>query len=279
MNSYWIILLIPVFYITGWILWYRYTGGPPRGKPKIISFHKISSKPELGGTFLFPSQFEKFMKYIAVNGFETVSIDRLLSSENEKHIAIFFDDAYSSVYEKAFPVMKHYGLTGVIAPIAGYIGKDNAWDRGVLAFPHMTSSEIAQMSEYGFDVISHTMSHSDLRKLSDTALFNELRESKKMLAGITGKDINYLLYPYGLYNRRVQRAVMQCGYKGAFASYARRNDTLDPYGMGRNSLYIIDSVLDLRIILNRGPLLLYGHEEAKGRIINWFARFAGVIRL
>jgi len=127
--------------------------------------------------------------------------------------------------------------------------------------------------------VSHSVSHRDLRKLKNEDLLIECVESKRKLEEITKKKINYFMYPYGLYNNRVKKAVMSAGYTSAFASYALRNDGFDNFAIGRHSLYIIDTVFDLSIIINQSPLLLFGHEDAKGRIINWFARFSGVIKI
>ena len=278
--NYYILLIIPIFYIAGWIIWYIRTGGAPTGQPRIISFHKISLKPEFGGTFVFPAQFRAFMTELHNNKFKTVCIEENINNkDNVKSISIFFDDAYESVFTFAYPIMKEFGQKGVIAPVAGYIGKKNHWDRGNGSFMHMNEEQIKMLSDNGFEIISHTMNHYDLRKLSDNKLEYELKESKNMLELITGKPVQYLLYPYGLYNDRVIRKVKECGYSGAFASYSRDNRRIKRYAMGRNSIYIIDTIADFKIIIKRAPLFLYGHEETKGRIINWFARFSEVIKL
>lgn len=270
---------IPLLYAAGWVIWYFRFGPPSKRGTRIISFHKISDTPELGGTFCTSRQFESFIKYISREGMKSVSIDDMLNRKSENGILIFFDDAYESVYENAFPVLEKYGFNGVIAPIVSYIGKENLWDRGLNRFRHMSEERIRELSEKGYEIVSHSMSHRDMRKLSRDERIFELKESKKILSSITGKDIKYFMYPYGLYNRNVQADVRSAGYTGAFASYSRRNDEYDEYAIGRHSLYIIDTLFDLKVILNKSPLFLFGHEDAKGRIINWFARFSGVIKI
>ncbi|MDY6788191.1 MAG: polysaccharide deacetylase family protein [candidate division WOR-3 bacterium] len=276
-NSIYLILLLPAFYLGGWIMWYFRFNGIPEDTPKIISFHKISNKPELGGTFCTVGQFKSYMNYIAGHDYSTVSLDRLIEERKDKEMAVFFDDAYEDVYEKAFPIMQDRGLKGVICPVAGFIGRKNHWDRGPGSFRHMNRKQILELSEAGFDIVSHSITHPDLRKLPSGELMRELTDSRKILEDLTGRSIDYFIYPYGLYNERVKHAVKKVGYSAAFTSYNENNAVFDRFAIGRNTMYIIDSVIDLKIIMNRGPLFCYGHEEAKGRIINWFARFSRTI--
>ncbi|MFO8061328.1 MAG: polysaccharide deacetylase family protein [bacterium] len=276
-NSIYLILLLPAIYLGGWIIWYLRFNGIPEYTPKIISFHKISNKPEMGGTFCTVRQFKAFMDYIACHDYSTVPLDRLIEERKDKEIAVFFDDAYEDVYEKAFPIMKDRDLRGAVCPVAGFIGRKNDWDRGPGSFRHMDGKQIMELREAGFDIVSHSMTHPDLRKLPAAELMREVSDSKKILEDLTGQKIDYFIYPYGLYNKRVKHAVKKAGYKAAFTSYNEDNAVFDRFAIGRNTMYIIDSVIDLKIILNRSPLFCYGHEEAKGRIINWFARFSRTI--
>ncbi|MGE3062207.1 MAG: polysaccharide deacetylase family protein [bacterium] len=274
-----LILLIPALYVFGWLYWFIKHKSPNGNLPKIISFHKISDTPELGGTFNTTSQFESFMKCLHEEGYTTRGITESIENVHEKNILIFFDDAYENIYLKAFPVMKKYGFTGVLCPISDYVGKRNLWDRGVNKFKHMNPAQLKEMSERGFEIISHSKTHRDLRKLNSRELTIEVVDSKRELETMLCRNIDYFIYPFGLYDERVKKAVREAGYKGAFASYNYRNDYLDKFAIGRNTMYIIDSVFDLKIILNRSPLVLFGHEDQKGRIINWFSRFSSVIKV
>ncbi len=271
------LFIIPILYLIGWIIWYYRYGGIPKKSPKIISFHKITNSPELGGTFCFEKQFDIFMKYISEH-YNTVSIEEALNNYNEKNILIFFDDAYEDIYKIAFPIMKEYNLKGVLCPVVNYIGEKNFWDRGINKYKHMNFSQLKEMQEYGFEIVSHSLNHYDMRKLYIEEIEKELLQSKEILEKQLKIKVEYFLYPYGLYNEKIKRILRKIGYKGAFTSYNKDNRVFDKYAIGRNTMYIIDTKWDLSIILNRKPLFLYGHEEAKGRIINWFARFSGVIK-
>lgn len=279
MISLWFLLILPAAYIAGWLIWYfRYGGLPSPDIPNIVSFHKITDIPELGGTFNTQRQFRNFMDYIYCNDYTTPCLSSILDKPGSG-IALFFDDAYENIYENAYGIMKSRNIKGVLCPVVDYIGRMNSWDRGINRYAHMNWEQIMELSSNGFDIISHSMSHRDLRKLNDSELAYELIHSKSVLEKKLGRKIEYFIYPYGLYDMRVKRAVKAAGYKAAFTSHASHNRKFDRYAIGRNSMYIIDSVHTLGIYLKRKNVFLYGHEEAKGRIINWFARFSAYMEI
>ena len=277
--SLWWILLIPILYAIGWFYWFFKHKKPSVNMPRIISFHKISDKPELGGTFNTTKQFERYMKFLKDTGYTSVTVKKMLENPQDRDVLIFFDDSYENIYKNAFPVMKRYGFTGVLCPISGYIGKENYWDRGINRFKHMTEEQLKEMCDSGFEIISHSVTHRDLRRLNEEDLECEVFESKNSLKKIIGKEIDYFIYPFGLYNDRVKKQVKKAGYKAAFSSYNENNSEFDLFAIGRNTVYIIDTVFDLKVILSRKPLCLFGHEDQKGRIINWFSRFTAVIKI
>ncbi|MEO0288503.1 MAG: polysaccharide deacetylase family protein [candidate division WOR-3 bacterium] len=272
------LLFVVILYVYGWVYWYFRFYKKKIYAGNIISFHKISKYPELGGTTNIVFQFENYLKFLKENGFKTTTIDDFLNFEDEKKILIFFDDAYENVYRYAFPVMKKYSYTGVLCPVAGYIGKRNVWDAKTGKFRHMDVKMLKEMKENGFEIISHSFSHKDLRKLNQEQLKIEVEHSKEILEEILKKNVDYFLYPYGLTNEKVKKAVRNAGYKGAFTSYTDNVD-FDIFEIPRNTLYIIDTNLALKTLLTKRPVILFGHFDMKGRITNWFGRFSPVIKL
>jgi len=80
----------------------------------------------------------------------------------------------------------------------------------------MSREEIKEISAYGFDFGSHTMTHANVTLLGEEALKKEILGSKQVLQEILGKEICGFAYPHGFYNEEAKRAVRECGY-----SYAR----------------------------------------------------------
>ena len=80
---------------------------------------------------------------------------------------------------------------------------------------------------------SHAMHHNRLIDLSDAELDMELRESKRIIEQKTGKEVNYISYPYGLSNNKVVKYTKKY-YKAACKlrlphsnrTYAKKSDNL-----------------------------------------------------
>jgi peptidoglycan/xylan/chitin deacetylase (PgdA/CDA1 family) len=81
------------------------------------------------------------------------------------------------------------------------------------------------MKAAGFEIGSHTKSHSDLTKQGEgeshaeykARVEDELLGSKRLLDKKLGQDTIYLAFPYGRYNERVLAVSEQVGYMLGFS--------------------------------------------------------------
>jgi len=58
-------------------------------------------------------------------------------------------------------------------------------------------------------------------------LIFELKGSKEILERKLGKKIKYLAYPFGSYNKTVEKCALSLGYKGLFTVDPGLNDSRD----------------------------------------------------
>jgi peptidoglycan/xylan/chitin deacetylase (PgdA/CDA1 family) len=105
----------------------------------------------------------------------------------------------------------------------------------------MSWDELAELSQRGFTIGSHTVTHPHLTSLSDGELDRELRDSRARVESRLGRACTLLAYPYGEHDMRVQAAVRRAGYEAAFAlgPGTRRNNH---YAIPRVDLYRRDSL-------------------------------------
>jgi len=83
-------------------------------------------------------------------------------------------------------------------------------------FPDNKSREIIKkLSDMGFEIGSHTMSHSKLYRAPIDLMEYELKTSKREIEDITGKKCRWFAYPYGQYTNLYVDAVKKAGYKFA----------------------------------------------------------------
>lgn len=240
----------------------------------VLLYHKIDRRPELGGTWNLPFQFERQMTYLKERGYEVVPLEDLITgAPYPKRVSITFDDGYEDVYSYAFPVLRQLGFPATVFLIAGYIGKENLWDVTLgRRFRHLGWDQIEEMRRFGITFGSHTMTHPDLTRIPLDAAGYELRGSKQSLEERLGEEVRFLSYPFGRYNGEIEAVAEEAGYQVCFCSYPRRrNPGRNRYSVGRKGMYIIDTLFDFRAKVEGTSSLLCGFQDIKGRLINSFS--------
>lgn len=135
-----------------------------------------------------------------------------------KSIVITFDDGYVDNYTNAFPILKELHMNATIFVVSSSLD-------GVR---FMTPNEVKEMSDYGIDIESHTVSHKRLSSLSYEQQFKELKNSKEAIEKITGKPVISIAYPEGKYNIDTKKAFLASGYSMGFTTargYADKRDS------------------------------------------------------
>jgi len=147
-------------------------------------------------------------------------------------IALTFDDGYiEHVY-----VARLLAKLGIRATFFLITHRKELEGKSLLT---QNEEAIAEIVELGHEIGSHTCTHRVLTELSTVELVEELRNSRKFLEDVTGKEVLGLAYPYGIYNIRVIREALEYYY------YARATDILplsDPLNIRIKSKYVIGSI-------------------------------------
>lgn len=73
--------------------------------------------------------------------------------------------------------------------------------------------QIKELSDRGFLIASHTVTHAHLSTVSHEQAWWELRQSKDILEQITGRNIEWIVYPRGRYNNETIDMCKRLGYK------------------------------------------------------------------
>ncbi|HSD29332.1 MAG TPA: polysaccharide deacetylase family protein [Vicinamibacteria bacterium] len=149
------------------------TGGPlPRGDVPVFVFHSLE-----------PESFGAKLRHLAENGYVTLSAEayfRLLVGVGQvpdRAVVLTFDDGRGSLWSVGFPLMRRYGMKGIVFLVPGRVPEgapgptlDDVEDRrlpdevlapenGPGAF--LNWGEVEAMAASGlFDFESHSLSHS-----------------------------------------------------------------------------------------------------------------------
>ena len=179
----------------------------------VLNYHQINDQAENALT-IHTDQFEAQMKYLADNGFHTITPDEMLDAwENgtplpDKPVILTFDDGYADNYRNAFPILEKYNLKGTIFLISDFVS----------TYPnYLTWPQIEEMQESGhFCFESHTLSHMQLDKATPEETWNQLNGSRQALEWRLQKPVNFIAYPCGFYDDELERMTREAGFRGGF---------------------------------------------------------------
>lgn len=191
----------------------------------ILMYHYIRVAPandQLGANLsVSPENFKAQMKYLYDNNYRTIKLADLADPRHQaisriyfaqqKPIVITFDDGYEDAYTEAFPTLKNFGFIGTFFIIKDYIGREG----------RLNQSQIEEMTQAGMEFGSHTLSHSDLTKIS-------INEARRQIFASKG-DYQIFCYPAGRFNDQVVALVKEAGYSVAVTTkigLARENSNL-----------------------------------------------------
>ncbi len=197
------------------------------------------------------SQFEKHMRYLAEHCcvFSISQIKKIPIDANKPVISITFDDGFDSVFHNALPVLKKYNLPSAVFVPSGLIGKARNWKIYDSSDDEMIMNEkqIKSAALMDCEILSHTVTHSNLSSLDDKCLREELIGSKLHLEKITGKDVKAVSYPYGGFNKSVCQAAKEAGYSFGFTIEPKLiGKKTDDYQIGRFAVSTTDNMLKFR---------------------------------
>lgn len=235
-------------------------------------YHKIDPRPELGITCIHPKQFEKQIRFLADQGYQFLTLEKLVASKsvNPKAIAITFDDGYRDIHKYALPILKKYNAPATVFIITDYIGKENTWDvnLGWIRYEHLNEREIDSLIDEGWEINSHGTSHCSLHGLTEREIIRELSRSKTMLQERFRQPIRFFAIPFGNINERIRRLAIKTGYQGIAGFYPVKYFK-NPLPLGiilRLAVYRTDSLKSIKRKLSNNSELL--KEVLKQNAIN-----------
>jgi len=109
--------------------------------------------------------------------------------DSTKVIILAFDDSPKSQFTLAKPVLDKYGYKGSFFTVCTFVDKGSSGvDKS-----RMTWQDIKTLQQQGYDIESHTMTHTDLNAKSPQALEYEIGGSKQCLLN---HEINSTIFAY-----------------------------------------------------------------------------------
>lgn len=195
----------------------------------ILLYHHVDgSTPPI--TSIQPAQFERHLQILEEEGFEVHPLDELVRSAMSgedpasKRVAITFDDAYISIYETAFPMLKARGWPFTIFVATDYVSDTN---------PHYLSwVQLQEMHDNGASIQNHTLSHAHLLRLdageTQEAWRSRVRQEitgAQAALKARGYESTQFAYTYGEYNLEILAMLADTGLQG----FGQQSGAVGPY--------------------------------------------------
>lgn len=224
----------------------------------ILLYHRIVQRPDGSDPYsVTAAQFDRQLNELSKQGFTSTSLPELFASwaggsvylPKEKQVVITFDDGTRDNYTWAFPILQKYGFQATIFMLPRFAGQTDE----STGTHYLSWDEIMAMRDAGCSFQSHGLSHRAMTGLTQEALTEELKQSKQILSEALAAPVDYLAYPFGQYDDRVQAAVKQAGYKGACGGTPYLDGGFrDPFAIGRTEIFKTDSMAHFRFKLAHG---------------------------
>ena len=169
--------------------------------------------------------FQDQMKHLRDSGFEGCNVTRALGKgSGEKLVAITFDDGCETDLLIAAPVLNEHSFGATFYVVAGLLGQPG----------YLSISQLRALSESGFEIASHSMTHSYLKNLNEAQLRAEIFDSKDRLEQLIGSRVDHFSCPGGRWESRVSELAKQAGYLSVATSEIGVNSAnADPYRLRR----------------------------------------------
>ncbi len=176
-------------------------------------------------------------------------------------VTFVFDDGYDTDYLVARDIFSEQGAVACSAITTDWINK----------LGYMSADQIIGLRDAGWEIMSHSASHPNLRSLAPAQIDDELSRSKRALEGL-GLTVKNLVYPYNKSDEKVRKIARESYRSGRGGKNEFNTAAIDPYDLrsfsNKQDLYKMKGHID-RAHAKKYWLIIYHHEiDAKITLIN-----------
>ncbi|MEZ4374623.1 MAG: polysaccharide deacetylase family protein [Polyangiaceae bacterium] len=161
--------------------------------------------------------FRQQMEWLKENRVEVVHLSQLVLFLRgklllpERVAVISMDDGMSSVYHRAWPILKRLKLPFSLGITTGLVEDRQRFT--------MSWDEVREMYDSGLvEIASHGHRHRGLANLPKKLIDEELTRSRELLEQRVGVSPSVYFYPLGSMDRRARDLVTEAGYDAAFTA-------------------------------------------------------------
>ncbi len=183
----------------------------------VFMYHRFGER-NYPSTNIKIEQFEVHLAEISAGGYKVLPLRDIIAafrrqeSLPDRTIALTIDDAFLSVHDRAWPMLKKAGL-----PFTLFVATDAIDARRP---GYMTWAQLRDLAAAGVSIGSQTGSHPHLPDVNQARLDEEFARSNARFRAELGFAPELLAYPYGEFGTREKQAARVAGFIAAFGQHS-----------------------------------------------------------
>ena len=190
----------------------------PPTQAVVIMYHRFGEQ-DFPSTNVTMDQFREHVAELKNGGYNVESLPKIVAALRNsealppKTVGLSVDDAYSSVYSRAWPILKEAGF-----PLTVFVATDPV-DKQLPRY--MSWEQLREISEEGVTIGSQTKFHPHMADLSRTKIIDELSQSNGQFEAKLGNTPDLFAYPYGVsnaYHKNDSKILKDNDFKLAFTT-------------------------------------------------------------
>jgi peptidoglycan/xylan/chitin deacetylase (PgdA/CDA1 family) len=209
--------------LIGWLMLamlafpFSVTAEPRENGAVILMYHRLG-EDGIPATNIRMAQFESHIEELTSGRYNVLPLRQVIDAiQNgqplpERTVVITIDDAYRSVYTRAWPRLKEAGLPFTVFVSTGPL------DQKLPGY--MTWDQLRQLRDAGVGIGNHTASHPHMPDLDLQRAKEELRGSQHRFREELGRAPDMFSYPYGETDFQRMDLVRKEGFKAGFGQHS-----------------------------------------------------------
>lgn len=196
------------------------------GDVVILLYHRVGDNPS--EIELSAPMFERQLAFLA-DHHTVLTLDEALGDPGGGGVVVTVDDGYRDFHEVVLPLLVRYQVPAVLYLATSLVRNGGGPPDG------LTWSQLEECAASGYVTVgSHTHSHADLSKASETAAAEEMRRAQELIEDRLGVACRHFAYPWAVAGPPAERAARQLFDSAALDAWrTNRRGQIDPWRLGR----------------------------------------------
>jgi peptidoglycan/xylan/chitin deacetylase (PgdA/CDA1 family) len=234
---------------------------PREGEVRILMYHRIRNGFLEDRLSVSTMSFIQQLKALADSGVPVLRLDKALELQKQNKLSqgafcITFDDGYLDTYKNARIIMNDFMFEGTVylpamlidsgSMISRYAGDENPEKL-------MGWKDAGELLEDGWEIGSHSMTHSDLCDMDEELLKTEIFDSAKLITEKLTVKPKSFAYPRGVLSAQCIKIIKRSVYKNAVTVWPGINTPDSPkHLLSRTEISGDDSLADFSCKIKGG---------------------------